>query len=101
GAAYPVVTVETGNFLPPGTTNSWKNAAGNRRDLFFDCQEPRSLMSSYYLSEDLARFGEMGSAQPKLFDLFMKWYGSAMETGALDARTKKLIALAVAFSIQE
>jgi alkylhydroperoxidase/carboxymuconolactone decarboxylase family protein len=58
-------------------------------------------MSSYYLSEDLARFGEMGNAHPKLFDLFMKWYGSTMETGALDARTKKLIALAVAFAIQE
>lgn len=58
-------------------------------------------MSSYYLSEDLARFGDMSEANPKLFDLFMKWYGAAMEPGALDARTKKLIALAVAFAIQE
>jgi alkylhydroperoxidase/carboxymuconolactone decarboxylase family protein len=58
-------------------------------------------MSSYYLSEDLARFGEMAHSNPKLFDLFMKWYGTAMEPGALDTRTKKLIALAVAFAIQE
>ena len=58
-------------------------------------------MSSYYLSEDLARFGDMAKASPKLFDHFMKWYGSTMEAGALDARTKKLIALAVAFAIQE
>ena len=58
-------------------------------------------MSSYYLSEDLARFGEMAKTNPQLFDLFMKWYSAAMEGGALDGRTKKLIALAVAFAIQE
>lgn len=58
-------------------------------------------MASYYLSEDLARFGDMAKTSPKLFDLFMKWYGAAMEKGALDEKTKKLIALAVAFAIQE
>ena len=58
-------------------------------------------MSSYYVSEDLARFGEMAKSNPKLFDLFMQWYSATMEAGALDARTKKLIALAVAFAIQE
>src|SRR6266513_1863205 len=58
-------------------------------------------MASYYLSEDLARFAEMARTSPKLFDLFMKWYGTAMEKGALDEKTKKLIALAVAFAIQE
>ncbi|HEY7574694.1 MAG TPA: carboxymuconolactone decarboxylase family protein [Thermoanaerobaculia bacterium] len=58
-------------------------------------------MPSYYMSEDLARFGEMAKTNPKLFDLFLKWYTATMEQGALDARTKKLIALAVAFAIQE
>jgi alkylhydroperoxidase/carboxymuconolactone decarboxylase family protein len=58
-------------------------------------------MASYYLSEDLARFSEMAKTNPKLFDLFMKWYAATMEDGALDARTKKLIALAVAYAIQE
>ena len=58
-------------------------------------------MPSYYLSEDLARFGEIQKTNPKLFDLFLKWYSSTMEGGALDAKTKKLIALAVAFAIQE
>lgn len=58
-------------------------------------------MSSYYLSEDLARFGDMAQANPQLFDLFMKWYSTTMEPGALDTKTKKLIALAVAFAIQE
>ncbi len=58
-------------------------------------------MPSYYLSEDLARFGEMAKTAPHLHDLFMKWYGATMETGALDEKTKKLIALAVAYAIQE
>jgi alkylhydroperoxidase/carboxymuconolactone decarboxylase family protein len=58
-------------------------------------------MSSYYLSEDLARFGEIAKTSPKLFDLFLKWYSATMEKGALDEKTKKLIALAVAYAIQE
>jgi alkylhydroperoxidase/carboxymuconolactone decarboxylase family protein len=58
-------------------------------------------MPSYYLSEDLARFGEMAKTNPKLFDLFLQWYTATMEKGALDEKTKKLIALAVAFAIQE
>ena len=58
-------------------------------------------MPSYYMSEDLARFGEMAKTHPQLFDLFLKWYSATMEPGALDAKTKKLIALAVAFAIQE
>jgi alkylhydroperoxidase/carboxymuconolactone decarboxylase family protein len=58
-------------------------------------------MPSYYLSEDLARFSEMAKTNPRLFDLFLKWYSATMEKGALDEKTKKLIALAVAFAIQE
>jgi alkylhydroperoxidase/carboxymuconolactone decarboxylase family protein len=58
-------------------------------------------MASYYLSEDLARFADLGKTTPQLFDHFMKWYAAAMEPGALDGKTKKLIALAVAFAIQE
>lgn len=58
-------------------------------------------MPSYYMSEDLARFGDISKTNPKLFDLFLNWYSSAMEGGALDVKTKKLIALAVAFAIQE
>ena len=58
-------------------------------------------MASYYLSEDLARFSELSKTNPKLFELFMTWYSSTMEKGALDEKTKKLIALAVAFAIQE
>jgi alkylhydroperoxidase/carboxymuconolactone decarboxylase family protein len=58
-------------------------------------------MPSYYLSEDLARFGDISKTNPQLFDLFLKWYSATMEPGALDAKTKKLIAYAVANAIQE
>lgn len=58
-------------------------------------------MPSYYLSEDLARFGDISKTNPRLFELFLKWYSETMEPGALDARTKKLIAYAVANAIQE
>ncbi|HEX8952822.1 MAG TPA: carboxymuconolactone decarboxylase family protein [Polyangia bacterium] len=58
-------------------------------------------MPSYYLSEDLSRFTEIAKTNPQLFDLFQKWYSATMEPGALDGKTKKLIALAVAFAIQE
>ena len=58
-------------------------------------------MPSYYLSEDLARFGDIAKTNPQLFDLFLKWYSAIMEPGALDAKTKKLIAYAVANAIQE
>jgi alkylhydroperoxidase/carboxymuconolactone decarboxylase family protein len=58
-------------------------------------------MPSYYQSEDLARFGEIGKTNPKSFEDFMRWYSGAMEPGELDGKTKKLVALAVAFAIQE
>ena len=58
-------------------------------------------MPSYYLSEDLARFGDIAKTTPELFDRFLSWYTAAMEPRTLDARTKKLIAFAVAFAIQE
>ena len=58
-------------------------------------------MSSYYTSEDLARFGEMAKTNEKSYADFMKWYGGVMEGGLIDAKTKKLIALAVAFTMPE
>ena len=58
-------------------------------------------MPSYYMSEDLARFGEISKANPKGWDAFLNWYQQTMAPGALDEKTKKLIALAVAYAIQE
>src|SRR4051812_26945205 len=61
----------------------------------------RKPMPSYYMSEDLARFGEISKANPKGWDAFLNWYQATMAPGALDEKTKKLIALAVAYAIQE
>ena len=58
-------------------------------------------MPSYYMSEDLARFGDIAKTNPQNFELFLKWYTSTMEPGVVDGKTKKLIALAVAYAIQE
>jgi 4-carboxymuconolactone decarboxylase len=58
-------------------------------------------MAGYYLSEDLARFGEIAKGAPAQWETFFKWYTTTMEAGAVDAKTKKLAALAVAYAIQE
>ncbi|MDA3963129.1 MAG: arsenosugar biosynthesis-associated peroxidase-like protein [Planctomycetota bacterium] len=55
---------------------------------------------SYYLPEDLARFGEIAEEAPELAEAFFGWYGKVFEEGELTAREKALIALAVAHSEQ-
>ena len=56
-------------------------------------------MSSYYESQDLKKFGDIGKHGKKLADEFFKYCGDATGTdGALTKREKALIALAVAHS---
>ena len=57
-------------------------------------------MSTYYNPEDLAKFGTMGEEAPQLWDNFMQYYGAVFAEGALTAREKSLIALAVATAVQ-
>lgn len=57
-------------------------------------------MSHYYDSADLAKFGEIGENVPALAEKFFDWYGAVFEDGALSAREKSIIALAVAHAIQ-
>jgi alkylhydroperoxidase/carboxymuconolactone decarboxylase family protein len=57
-------------------------------------------METYYNPEDLAKFPTMGEAAPELWDKFMAYYGAVFEDGALTAREKDLIALAVATAVQ-
>ncbi len=57
-------------------------------------------MADYYRAEDLARFGEVGKAAPRLWEKFNAWYGSVFADGALSEREKALIALAVAHAVQ-
>jgi 4-carboxymuconolactone decarboxylase len=55
---------------------------------------------SYYHSADLPRFGEIGKNAPELAQKFFDWYNAVFAEGALSAREKSLIALAVAHAVQ-
>lgn len=57
-------------------------------------------MDSYYDPRDLARFSEIGEHAGHLADKFFDYYGAVFEDGALTAREKSLIALAVAHAVQ-
>ncbi len=57
-------------------------------------------MGDYYRSEDLGKFAEIGRDAPELAEKFFGWYESVFAEGALSAREKALIALAVAHSEQ-
>lgn len=57
-------------------------------------------METYYKPEDLGKFPTMGEEAPELWDLYMAYYGRVFEEGALTAREKALIALAVAAAVQ-
>lgn len=57
-------------------------------------------METYYNPEDLGKFGTMGEEAPELWDRFMQYYGAVFAEGALTAREKSLIALAVAHAVQ-
>lgn len=53
-----------------------------------------------YNSDDLKKFGEIGEWQPELAKKFFDYYGEVFKDGALSAREKSLIALAVAHAVQ-
>jgi 4-carboxymuconolactone decarboxylase len=54
----------------------------------------------YYHAADLARFSEIGAGAPALWEKFSAWYDAVFAEGALTAREKALIALAVAHAVQ-
>lgn len=57
-------------------------------------------METYYNPEDLKKFGDIGEFGKELADKFFDYYGNVFKEGALTAREKSLIALAVAHTIQ-
>lgn len=57
-------------------------------------------METYYNPEDLKKFGKIGDFQKELADKFFDYYGEVFKEGALTAREKSLIALAVAHTVQ-
>lgn len=58
------------------------------------------MKETYYNSEDLKKFGNITEWQKELGDKFFDYYGSVFKEGALTAREKALIALAVSHAIQ-
>ncbi len=56
--------------------------------------------SHYYHAADLGRFGEIARGNDELARKFFDWYGAVFAEGALTAREKALIALAVAHAVQ-
>jgi 4-carboxymuconolactone decarboxylase len=54
----------------------------------------------YYYHEDLARFGEVNRGASALAEKFFDYYNAVFQEGALTAREKSLIALAVAHAVQ-
>lgn len=55
---------------------------------------------TYYDPKDLKKFGDIADFEPELADKFFGWYGNVFEEGALTAREKALIALAVSHAVQ-
>jgi 4-carboxymuconolactone decarboxylase len=58
------------------------------------------MSDSYYDAHDLRRFPEIGESCPELAKKFFDWYNAVFADGALSAREKSLIALAVAHAVQ-
>lgn len=57
-------------------------------------------MKTYYDPEDLKKFSKISEFEPTLGKKFFEYYGEVFKDGALTAREKSLIALAVAHAVQ-
>ena len=58
------------------------------------------MIKEYYNPEDLNKFGEITKWNKELGERFFEYYNKVFEEGALTAREKSLIALAVAHVVQ-
>lgn len=58
------------------------------------------MAKPYYVDEDLKKFGNITEWAPEIGKKFFDWYGDVFKEGALTAREKSLIALAVSHAIQ-
>ncbi len=67
---------------------------------YFDEQITIQMADSYFNPADLKKFPEITDFQKEYGDKFFDWYGTVFQEGALTAREKSLIALAVAHTVQ-
>lgn len=58
------------------------------------------MSKTYYDPADLKKFGKITEFQKELGDKFFSYYNDVFKEGALTAREKSLIALAVAHTVQ-
>lgn len=58
------------------------------------------MSNTYYDPKDLRKFGKISEWDKELGDKFFDWYGEVFKEGALSAREKSLIALAVSHAVQ-
>ena len=58
------------------------------------------MSKPYYVDSDLGKFGDIADWNKELADKFFSYYGDVFKAGALTAREKSLIALAVSHAIQ-
>jgi len=59
-----------------------------------------SIMETYYKPSDLKKFGNISKWDKELGEKFFEYYEKVFEDGALTAREKSLIALAVSHTVQ-
>jgi alkylhydroperoxidase/carboxymuconolactone decarboxylase family protein len=60
----------------------------------------QNMSNTYYESSDLRKFGNITEWNEELGKKFFDYYGSVFEEGALSAREKSLIALAVSHIVK-
>jgi len=58
------------------------------------------MSETYYDPKDLRKFGKITEWDEELGNKFFDWYGEVFKEGALSAREKSLIALAVSHAVQ-
>ncbi len=58
------------------------------------------MQKTYYDPKDLKDFGKISEWDQELGEKFFEYYGKVFEEGALTAREKSLIALAVSHTVQ-
>ncbi len=58
------------------------------------------MSETYYDPKDLGKFAAIGDFAPDLAKKFFEYYGEVFKDGALTAREKSLIALAVSHTVQ-
>lgn len=58
------------------------------------------MEKTYYDPADLKKFGDIAEWEPELAKKFFDYYNAVFQEGALSAREKALIALAVSHTIQ-